>query len=93
MHRSSKHIDIRFHFLKGLSRNGVIELVRCASQDQVSNIMTKALKLEAFVELRRQLGMCMILELIGLLNAIYFREDLLTQLLVVELVILSINFY
>lgn len=36
LHGRSKHIDIRFHFLRDLSRDGVVELVHCRSKDQIS---------------------------------------------------------
>jgi hypothetical protein len=58
LHGRSKHIDIRFHFLRNLSSDGTIELMHCASQDQLADIMTKALKLDAFEKLRDMLGVC-----------------------------------
>lgn len=58
MHGRSKHIDVRFHFLRNLTKNGTIELVHCGSQDQVADIMTKPLKLSAFLKLRELLGVC-----------------------------------
>ena len=48
MHGRSKHIDVRFHFLRNLTKEGTIELVHCGSQDLVADIMTKLLKLEVF---------------------------------------------
>ena len=32
-------IDVRFHFLRNLSKEGTIELVHCGSQGQVADIM------------------------------------------------------
>jgi hypothetical protein len=58
MHGRSKHIDVRFHFLRNLSKKGEIELIHCPSQDQVADIMTKPLKLEVFQKLRKLLGVC-----------------------------------
>lgn len=58
LHGRSKHIDIRFHFLRDLTRDGVIELVHCRSKDQIADIMTKPLKLEEFLKLRDLLGVC-----------------------------------
>ncbi|XP_062020877.1 secreted RxLR effector protein 161-like [Rosa rugosa] len=54
----SKHIDIRFHFLRDLTRDGVVDLVHCGSKDQLADIMTKPLKLEAFLKMRKHLGVC-----------------------------------
>jgi hypothetical protein len=44
-----------FHFLRDLTRDGVVELVHCRSQDQLANLMTKPLKLETFCKLRESL--------------------------------------
>ena len=58
MHGRSKHIVVRYHFLRDLSKDGDIELKYCSSQEQVADIMTKPLKLDTFVNLRNQLGVC-----------------------------------
>ena len=58
MHGHSTHIEVRFHFLRNLTKEGTIELVHCGSQDQVADIMTKSLKLEVFQKLRKLLGVC-----------------------------------
>ena len=56
MHGRSKHIDVRFHFLRNLTKDGALELVYCGSQDQVADIMTKPLKIEVFQKLQKMLG-------------------------------------
>ena len=58
MHGRSKHIDVRFHFLRDLTNDGSMELVYCNTQEQLVDIMTKPLKLNTFVKLRGQLGVC-----------------------------------
>lgn len=58
LHGRSKHIDVRFHFLRDLTRDGTMELMHCGTQDQVADLLTKPLKLETFLKLREQLGMC-----------------------------------
>ena len=63
MHGRSKHIDVRFHFLRDLANDGIVELVHCGSKDQLADVMTKPLKLELFLKMREQLGMCSIQEL------------------------------
>ena len=55
MHGRSKHIKVRFHFLRDLVKDGEIDLVHCVTQEQVADLMTKALKLEAFQELRMKM--------------------------------------
>ena len=54
----SEDIDIMFHFLRDLTKEKVVELFYCQSQDQVAYILTKPLKLEAFVKLCGLLGVC-----------------------------------
>jgi hypothetical protein len=58
MHGRCKHIDVRYHFLRDLNKEGIIELKFCKSQDQLADIMTKALKLDTFYGLREGIGMC-----------------------------------
>lgn len=58
LHGRSKHIDVRFHYLRDLTREGKVKLVHCGSQDQIADIMTKPLKLDTFVKLRELLGVC-----------------------------------
>lgn len=56
MHRRTKHIDIRYHYLRNLTNDGVIKLVFCGTNDQVADIMTKPIKLDQFEKLRKSLG-------------------------------------
>lgn len=58
MHGRSKHIDVRFHFLRDLTKEGVVELVHCGTQDQIADMMTKPLKLDLFRKMRDMLGVC-----------------------------------
>ena len=41
MHGRSKHIDVRFHFLRELTKVGTMELVHCGTQEQFADVMTK----------------------------------------------------
>ena len=43
MYGRSKHVDVRFHFLRDLTWDGVVTLLHCRSQDQLADIMTKPL--------------------------------------------------
>ena len=45
LHGKSKHVDIRFHFLRDLTKDRVIELMHYGSKDQIVDIMIKPLKL------------------------------------------------
>ncbi|KAF7154611.1 hypothetical protein RHSIM_Rhsim01G0080600 [Rhododendron simsii] len=58
LHGRSKHIDVKFHFLRDHTKDGTIDLIFCKSEDQVADIMTKPLKLGMFMKLRSLLGVC-----------------------------------
>ncbi|RVW91534.1 Retrovirus-related Pol polyprotein from transposon TNT 1-94 [Vitis vinifera] len=51
MHGRSKHIDVHFHFLRDLTKDGSVEFEYCDTQEQLADIMTKPLKLNTFVRL------------------------------------------
>lgn len=68
MHGKSKHIDVRFRFLRDLCREGVIELKLCSSENQLTGILTKPLKTESYTKLRRCLGVCPLSEIVPSLN-------------------------
>ncbi|GJY09442.1 retrovirus-related pol polyprotein from transposon TNT 1-94 [Tanacetum coccineum] len=53
----SKHIDIRFHFIKEHVENGVIELYFVNTEYQLADIFTKALGRERIEFLIKKLGM------------------------------------
>ncbi|GJR57029.1 hypothetical protein Tco_1499191 [Tanacetum coccineum] len=56
-HSRSKHIDIRFHFIKYHVENGVIELYFVNTEYQLADIFTKALARERIEFLINKLGM------------------------------------
>ncbi|GJZ37456.1 retrotransposon protein, putative, ty1-copia subclass, partial [Tanacetum coccineum] len=56
-HSRSKHIDIRFHFIKEHVENGVIELYFVNTEYQLADIFTKALGQERIEFLINKLGM------------------------------------
>ncbi|KAL2328979.1 hypothetical protein Fmac_022406 [Flemingia macrophylla] len=58
MHGRSKHIDVRFHFLRNLSRDGSIEMIHCGTKEQIADLLTKSVKSDSFLKLREQLGVC-----------------------------------
>ena len=58
MHGRSKHIDVRFHFLRDLTRDGVVTLMHCHSQEQLADIMTKPITRMVFEKLRMMMGVC-----------------------------------
>ncbi|KAA8531151.1 hypothetical protein F0562_005935 [Nyssa sinensis] len=58
LHGRSKHMDVRFYFLRDLCNDGTIDLIFCKSEDQDADILTKPLKLPVFLKLRKTLGIC-----------------------------------
>ncbi|KAL9366567.1 hypothetical protein Peur_037766 [Populus x canadensis] len=58
LHGRSKHIDVKYHFLRDLAKDEVINLIFCRSEDQVADIFTKPLETPLFHKLRELLGMC-----------------------------------
>ncbi|GKC56234.1 hypothetical protein Tco_1083832 [Tanacetum coccineum] len=56
-HSQSKHIDIRFHFIKEQVENGVVELYFVNTGYQLANIFTKALGRERIEFLINKLRM------------------------------------
>jgi len=48
----SKHIKVRFHFLRDLTKEGAVNLLFYDTRDQLADMMTKPLKLKAFQKLR-----------------------------------------
>ncbi|GJS88588.1 hypothetical protein Tco_0771224 [Tanacetum coccineum] len=56
-HSRSKHIDIRFHFIKEKVKNGVVELYFVNMEYQLADIFTKALCREMINFLIDKLGM------------------------------------
>lgn len=57
LHGRSKHIRVRFHFLRDLTKEGAVEMQYIGTKEQVADLMTKPLKLEAFQRHRDSLGM------------------------------------
>ncbi|GKD00766.1 hypothetical protein Tco_1171040 [Tanacetum coccineum] len=56
-HSRSKHIDIRYHFIKEQVENGVVELYFISTEYQLADIFTKALCRERIEFLIDKLGM------------------------------------
>ncbi|XP_039115486.1 uncharacterized protein LOC120250711 [Dioscorea cayenensis subsp. rotundata] len=56
-HGRTKHIDMRYHFIRGLVSEGVISLHHFSTKDQIADIFTKPLLTKKFVMFRSLLGM------------------------------------
>ncbi|GJS72858.1 hypothetical protein Tco_0705699 [Tanacetum coccineum] len=56
-HSRSKHIDVRYHFIKEQVENGVVELYFVRTEYQLADIFTKVLPRERFNFLIEKLGL------------------------------------
>ncbi|GAA0168672.1 transmembrane signal receptor [Lithospermum erythrorhizon] len=56
-HSRSKHINIKYHFIREQVNDKVVELLHCRTEDQLADIFTKPLKMEVFQNLKEKLGM------------------------------------
>ena len=56
-HGRSKHIDIKFHFIRDLVKDKEIVIEYCRSEEQFADIFTKTLKVDTFQKLKKSLGM------------------------------------
>ncbi|WVY95960.1 hypothetical protein V8G54_028111 [Vigna mungo] len=55
-HGRSKHIDIKYHFLRDMVNKGKINLKHCRTELQLADIFTKSLNRERFNFLRTRIG-------------------------------------
>jgi hypothetical protein len=55
-HGRSKHIELRFHYLREQVNNGNLTLEHCRSEDQFADLFTKAVTVKVFQKLRDQMG-------------------------------------
>ena len=56
-HGRSKHIEMRFHYLRELVGDGKLRLSYCRSEDQVADLLTKGVTNEVFKRLLKSLSM------------------------------------
>ena len=56
-HERSKHIKVRFHFIQDHVKEGNLELLHVASQDQVVDIFTKPLLKVLFDKYKKMISM------------------------------------
>nr|GFA58557.1 copia protein [Tanacetum cinerariifolium] len=55
-HSHTKHIDVRYHFIKEKVEKGIVELFFVGTKYQLADLFTKALPVERFQYLVRRLG-------------------------------------
>jgi hypothetical protein len=56
-HDRSKHIDIRYHFIRECVENGKVEIEFIRSEEQLADVLTKALGRGKLQEQRAKIGM------------------------------------
>ncbi|GJV76218.1 retrovirus-related pol polyprotein from transposon TNT 1-94 [Tanacetum coccineum] len=56
-HSRTKHIDVRYHFIKEHVKKGIVELFFVGTEYQLADLFTKALSEDRFKYLVRRLGM------------------------------------
>lgn len=56
-HKRSKHIDVKYHFIREKVNEGMITLEDIRSEEQIADVLTKAIPKKKFQELRSKLGM------------------------------------
>lgn len=56
-HQRSKHIDVKYHFIRDLYNKKKLEISYVKSEDQIADIFTKALPKDSFISLVSKLGL------------------------------------
>jgi hypothetical protein len=56
-HDKSKHIDIRYHYIRDMVQKGAMKLQYVATYEQIANMLTKPLSRVKFVYFRDKLGL------------------------------------
>ena len=57
-HGRTKHFSIKLHVVREMEQAQVIKLVHCSSEEQIADILTKALSVSKFQHLRAKMGVC-----------------------------------
>jgi hypothetical protein len=59
-HDRSKHIHARYHFIRQSVEDGEVHPEYICSEEQLTDILTKALPKSRFKELRAKIDMCIV---------------------------------
>lgn len=56
LHQRTKHIDVKYHFIRSLQDDGTIDATYVNTEAQLANILTKGLESARFRRLRSSIG-------------------------------------
>uniref|UniRef100_A0AAV1TJL4 Copia protein n=1 Tax=Peronospora matthiolae TaxID=2874970 RepID=A0AAV1TJL4_9STRA len=56
LHKRTKHIDIRYHYVLEKVESGEVALEYCPTQDMLADLMTKSIAAVQFENIRDRLG-------------------------------------
>ena len=84
LHSRSKHINEKFHFLRDLTKDGMIEIIYYKGEEQVYDIFIKSLKLKYLVKLKDYL-------MYVLKKTLYRRESHIAKLMFLRKELMYIN--
>ena len=59
-HGRSKHIRIKYHYIRDLIKEEEVVVKHCKTQHQIADIFTKSLKAEIFVKMKEKLGVAQV---------------------------------
>ena len=59
-HDKSKHIDIKYHYIRDMVQRGVVKLLYVAIEEQIADVLTKPLAKVKFEYFREKLGVLQI---------------------------------
>ena len=57
-HAKTKHIDVKYHFIRDVLEDKHMELVKVHTDDNPTNVLTKGLAFECFAHYRALIGVC-----------------------------------
>jgi hypothetical protein len=56
-HKRTKHIEIRYHFIRKVVEDGIVKIVYLSTDDMIADIMTKALFYPLQSKFMQEMGM------------------------------------
>ena len=57
-HGRTKHVKVKYCFLREVQKSGEVKMVYCSSENQLADIFTKSFHVGRFETLRDMLGVC-----------------------------------